>query len=152
MVELKLKKYYNYNLYKFIQYRKISDKMELKGIVTTGLGKAAFFLNQDFYKTQFTDKLGFTPFPGTLNLIIDESKLDDIKLMKNSCKNTIKPDEGFGGVKYINATLEKEIVGAIVFPDKTTHTENYLEFIAEDKLRDKCGFKDGDELTIEIEI
>lgn len=126
--------------------------MELKGIVTTGLGKAAYFLGQDFYKNQFMDKCGFTPFPGTLNLIVDEEKLDDIRLMKNSCKNVIKPDEGFGGVKYIKATLNEEIVGAIVFPDKTTHTENYLEFISKDKLRDKYGFEDGDVLKLEINI
>ncbi len=126
--------------------------MELTGIVTTGLGKAAYFLSQEFYKNQFMEKCGFTPFPGTLNLIVDEEKLEDIKLMKNSCKNIIKPDEGFGGVRYIKAILNGEITGAIVFPDKTTHTENYLEFISKEKLRDKYGFKDGNELKLEIEI
>ena len=40
--------------------------MEITGIVTTGLGKAAYFLGQDFYKNQFREKCGFTPFPGTL--------------------------------------------------------------------------------------
>ena len=44
--------------------------MEITGIVTTGLGKAAYFLGQDFYKNQFRERLGFTPFPGTLNLIL----------------------------------------------------------------------------------
>ena len=73
-------------------------------------------------------------------------------IIKYSCKNVIKPDEGFGGVKYIRAILNEEIIGAIVFPDKTTHTENYLEFISKDKLRDKYGFKDGDELKLEINI
>ena len=42
--------------------------------------------------------------------------------------------------------------GAIVFPDKTTHDENYLEFISKDKLRDKYNFKDGDEVTLTIDI
>ncbi|MCQ2978008.1 MAG: DUF120 domain-containing protein [archaeon] len=126
--------------------------MELKGIVTTGLGKAAYFLNQDFYKSQFMEKCGFTPFPGTLNLIVDEEKLEDIQLMKISCKNIIKPEQGFGGVKYIRATLNDEIIGAILFPDKTTHEENYLEFICKDKLREKYGFKDGDEIKIKIDI
>ena len=69
--------------------------MEITGIVTTGLGKAAYFLGQDFYKNQFREKCGFTPFPGTLNLIVEEDKLEDIRLMKSSCKNLIKPDQGF---------------------------------------------------------
>ena len=101
--------------------------MEITGIVTTGLGKAAYSLGQDFYKNQFREKCGFTPFPGTLNLIVEEDKLEDIRLMKN-------------------------IEGAIVFPDKTTHDENYLEFISKDKLRDKYNFKDGDEVVITIDI
>lgn len=126
--------------------------MELEGTVTTGLGKGAYFLGQNFYKNQFMDKCGFTPFPGTLNLKVDEKKLDDIRLMKNSCKNIIKPDKGFGGVKYIRAILNEGIIGAIVFPDKTIHNENYLEFISKDKLRDKYGFKDGDKLKIKINI
>ena len=95
--------------------------MEITGIVTTGLGKAAYFLGQDFYKN-------------------------------HSCKNLIKPDQGFGAVRYIRAHLNKDIEGAIVFPDKTTHDENYLEFISKDKLRDKYNFKDGDEVTLTIDI
>ena len=75
--------------------------MEIIGIVTTGLGKAAYFLGQDFYKNQFREKCGFTPFPGTLNIIVEEDKLEDIRLMKSSCKNLIKPDQGFGAVRYI---------------------------------------------------
>ena len=126
--------------------------MEITRIVTTGLGKAAYFLGQDFYKIQFREKCGFTPFAGTLNLIVEEEKLEDIRLMKNSCNNVIKPDQGFGGVKYIKAHLNQDIVGAIVFPDKTTHDENYLEFISKDKLRDKYNFKDGDEVVITIDI
>ena len=126
--------------------------MEITGIVTTGLGKAAFFLGQDFYKNQFNEKCGFIPFPGTLNLIVEEDKLDDIRLMKDSCKNVIKPDQGFGGVRYIKAHINQDIVGAIVFPDKTSHDENYLEFISKDKLRDKYNFKDGDEVILTIDI
>ena len=126
--------------------------MEITGIVTTGLGKAAFFLGQDFYKNQFNEKCGFIPFPGTLNLIVEEDKLDDIRLMKDSCRNVIKPDQGFGGVRYIKAHINHDIVGAIVFPDKTSHDENYLEFISKDKLRDKYNFKDGDEVIITIDI
>ena len=126
--------------------------MEITGIVTTGLGKAAYFLGQDFYKDQFSERLGFTPFPGTLNLIVEEENLEDIRLMKNTCKNLIKPDQGFGAVRYIQAHLNHDIDGAIVFPDKTTHDENYLEFISKDKLRDKYNFKDGDEILITIDI
>ena len=124
--------------------------MKLDGEVTTGLGKAAFFLSQDFYVNNFIEKCGFKPYPGTLNVIVGEEFLDDISNVKNSCEDIIKPEEGFGAVKYIKAILNDEVTVAIVFPAKTEHTENYLEFIAEDKLRDKLNLKDGDIVSIEF--
>ena len=124
--------------------------MKINGEVTTGLGKAAFFLSQDFYTSEFKKNLGFVPYPGTLNVVVSEEYLDEINEIKDSCENLIKPDEGFGAVKYIEAKLNDNINGAIVFPAKTTHEENYLEFIAEDKLRDKLNLKDEDIVSLEF--
>ena len=124
--------------------------MKLNGEVTTGLGKAAFFLSQDFYVNNFLNNCGFKPYPGTLNVIVPDEYLNHINEIKNNCENIIEPKEGFGAVKYIKAILNDEITGAIVFPAKTEHTENYLEFIAQDKLRDKLNLKDGDTVTIEF--
>lgn len=124
--------------------------MKVDGEVTTGLGKAAFFLSQDFYVDNFIKNCGFKPYPGTLNVVVPEIHLDKINEVKDTCENIIKPDEGFGAVKYIKATLNDEIDGAIVFPAKTEHTENYLEFIAEKKLRDELDLKDGDIVSIEF--
>lgn len=126
--------------------------MEINGTVTSGFGKAAYFLGQDFYKSQFKVKCGFIPYPGTLNLTVPEKDLDKINNIKNNCKNVIKSDQGFGGVKYIKAKLENSVTGAIVFPDKTTHEENYLEFIAKDNLRKKLHLKDGNKVSLEINI
>ncbi|MBP3225992.1 MAG: DUF120 domain-containing protein, partial [Methanobrevibacter sp.] len=53
-------------------------------------------------------------------------------------------------VKYIKAILNDTINGAIVFPAKTEHTENYIEFIASMKLRDELKLKDGDIVSIEF--
>ncbi|WP_296794181.1 DUF120 domain-containing protein [uncultured Methanobrevibacter sp.] len=124
--------------------------MKLYGEVTTGLGKAAYFLSQDFYVDNFIKNCGFKPYPGTLNVIVPDKHLDQINEVKNSCENIIKPEEGFGAVKYIKATLNNEVNGAIVFPAKTEHTENYLEFIAEKKLRDELNLKDGDIVSLEF--
>ena len=124
--------------------------MKIDGKVTTGLGKAAYFLSQEFYTKEFEKNLGFVPYPGTLNIIVEEENLSKINEIKNNCENIIKPDTEFGAVKYIDAVLNDEINGAIVFPAKTTHEENYLEFIAENKLRDKLDLEDGDIVNIEF--
>ena len=124
--------------------------MKINGEVTTGLGKAAYFLSQEFYTREFKKNCGFVPFPGTLNIVVPESYLDEINEIKDSCENIIKPDEGFGAVKYIRAVLNDEVEGAIVFPAKTAHDENYLEFIAENKLRDELSLEDGDIVCLEF--
>ncbi|RBQ23003.1 Riboflavin kinase [Candidatus Methanobinarius endosymbioticus] len=126
--------------------------MEIEGKISTGYGKGAYFLGQDFYKSKFNEKLGFTPYPGTLNITVPKNYLDDIKNIKNSHANIIKPKEDFGGVKYIKAKLNDEIIGAIIFPDKTTHYENYLEFIAEENLRKKLKLKDGNKVNLKISV
>lgn len=124
--------------------------MKMEGTVTTGLGKGAYFLSQDFYKKEFNKNCGFEPYPGTLNIIVPEEYLEKINEIKKNCTNLIKPDEGFGAVNYISAILNDDIKGAIVFPDKTVHEENYLEFIAPDNLRDKLNLKDGDIVVLQI--
>jgi riboflavin kinase len=124
--------------------------MKIEGEVTTGLGKAAFFLSQEFYTREFEKNLGFVPFPGTLNVVVSEEYLDEINGIKNSCENLIKPDEGFGAVKFIEAVLNDNVDGAIVFPAKTTHEENYLEFISENRLRDELNLEDGDVVSLEF--
>ena len=124
--------------------------MKIDGEVTTGLGKAAYFLSQEFYTREFKKNLGFIPYPGTLNVIVSEDYLDEIGEIKNNCENLIKPDEGFGAVKFIEAKLNDKVNGAIVFPAKTTHDENYLEFIAEKKLREELNLSDGDLVSLEF--
>ncbi|MBR3155849.1 MAG: CTP-dependent riboflavin kinase, partial [Methanobrevibacter sp.] len=120
------------------------------GEVTAGMGKAEFFLSQEFYTNEFKKNLGFIPFPGTLNVKVSEEHLDEINQIRDNCENIIEPDEGFGAVKYVEAKINGIIDGAIVFPAKTTHKINYLEVISEKKLRDELNLNDGDIISLEF--
>ena len=124
--------------------------MEIDGIVTTGFGKGKDFLNKEFYSKKFMEKLNFKPYPGTLNLIVSSDYLDDINTLKCECETGIKGENNFGSVKYIKAVLNNEIKGAIVFPEKTTHEENYLEFISDENLREKYNLEDNDKINLKI--
>ena len=81
---------------------------------------------------------------------IDDKYLDEIAQIKNDCTDIINENNRFGAVKYIDATLNDEFKGAIIFPLKTTHDVNHLEFICRDKLRDLLNLKDGDEVILEF--
>ncbi len=122
--------------------------MEIKGIVSSGQGKGAYFMSQPVYQTQFKEKLEFTPFPGTLNIKIGENEIDDIHKMPEDKIMKIEGKENFGDVMVLKAVLNDKIEGAIVFPKKTTHGENILEFIASENIKEKLSIKDGDSVKI----
>lgn len=125
--------------------------MELVGKIISGMGKGTFFMSQDFYVEQFQDKVHFKPFEGTLNVKIDSKA---IKSMMNISKNKFGLISGkgkFGDVKFVKATLNSSVHGALVFPAKSEHKEEVLEFISDINLRKQFKLKDGDKVTLEID-
>ena len=59
-----LKKEYN-------EYRRIfelTDHITIHGAVESGMGEGGYYICQAGYLKQFQEKLGFTPFEGTLNI------------------------------------------------------------------------------------
>lgn len=122
--------------------------MEIKGIITSGQGKGAYFMSQPVYKIQFEEKLNFSPFPGTLNVKIGEKEINSIHNIPEDTMTIIEGKENFGDVLLIKAILNDAIKGAIVFPKRTTHGENILEFIAPENIKEKLGVIDGDTVKI----
>ncbi len=125
--------------------------MKLKGMVTSGTQKGTYFMSQKIYSKQFKDKLGFKPFKGTLNILIKEKDLEKIDEIKKKDMELLKGSEGFGDVLFIKAKLQEFIDGAIIFPEKSKHPEEYLEFVAEENLREKLNLRDGDEVILTIQ-
>src|ERR671928_100116 len=46
--------------------------IDFKGTIVSGMGEGAYYMSLDGYKKQFKEKLGYEPFPGTLNLKLEE--------------------------------------------------------------------------------
>ncbi len=125
--------------------------MKIEGIVTSGQGKGAYFMSLPVYKAQFEKQLNFIPFPGTLNVKISPREIDTIHEIPQDKLKIIKGKDTFGDVLLVKATLNDKINGAIVFPKKTTHGENILEFITSKNLKKTSGIKNGDSVKITIE-
>ena len=125
--------------------------MEVKGIISSEMGKGRYFMSQDIYIDQFQNKLNFKPFGGTLNITIE---LDEITLIMNIPQDNFGLVRGkgkLGDVKFIKAVLNGIVQGALVFPAKTKHTEDVLEFISNKNLRESLKLKDGDKVTVKID-
>lgn len=123
--------------------------LHIKGRVFSGSGEGTKFTELPWVKKQITEKLGFTPHPGTLNmkLIGNHAKLE---LLKKAQTIEILPEKGFCKGKLFNAILMNEIKCAIVVPEIENYPENILELVAPINLREKLSLKDGDIVQLKI--
>ena len=126
--------------------------MEIECIITSGTQKGQYFMAQDVYVSKIKEDLGFKPFEGTLNLLIEKENIPEILVIREK-STLINGGENFGDIKYTPAaisTCKSEIEGAIVFPAKTQHPPEFLEFIAEENIRKTLNVKDGDSINLKI--
>ncbi len=132
-----------------------SEKIELKGEVVSGLGEGGYYIGQEGYQTQFKEKIGFKPYPGTLDLKLSPSSLKLKKWLKMRDGVEIEgfstEERSFGPAKAFPSKIKDE-EAAIVLPYRTHHEENILEIISPIELRKEFELEDGDELKIEVEI
>lgn len=125
--------------------------MKINGKVISGTHKGTYFMSLDVYKDQFHEKLGFDPFPGTLNILINQVDIAKLKASEVQDQMRVINGEGkFGDVKFIKATLNQKAEGALLFPVKTQHEAKILEFISPENLRQTLKLEDGDHATLTI--
>ncbi|MBC7085360.1 MAG: DUF120 domain-containing protein [Methanomethylovorans sp.] len=142
-------------LKQYAEYQRIfcrDDKdLKLQGHVITGLGEGQYYISQHGYMSQFSEKLGFKPFPGTLNI-----KLNDTSVAIRQLMECIEPiviqgfsdgERTFGAGKCYLITING-IKSAVIIPERTHYPANLLEIIAPVNLREKLHLRDGDEVNI----
>lgn len=103
------------------------------------------------YSSQFSEKLGFLPFPGTLNLKLDRPfALDDSHPDSIRIEGFIYEGRAFGGC-ICRPVRICGIRGAIVRPERTSYSATLLELVAPVNLREALGLSDGDEVEVVLE-
>ena len=120
----------------------------IHGKVSTGMGEGQYYLSREGYRSQFRKKLGFVPFPGTLNIKLDKPfvpSIEPIKIMGFS-------DEGktFGGCLCYRIKING-IKAAIVRPDRSSYPSDLIEIIAPISIRDSLGLSEGDEVEVTLD-
>ena len=124
----------------------------LSGTVETGLMEGAYYLSLPPYQRQLSEKLGFPPFKGTLNLHVNETDLHAFLAQAKPLhvEGFQSEERSFGGLKAYRVLVNGKIPAALIHPDRTTH-KNVAEVIAEKKLRDQLGLKDGDRVSLTLQ-
>jgi HAD superfamily hydrolase (TIGR01509 family) len=128
--------------------------MMLKGKIISGLQKAAFFVQLDWVQEQCNAKLGFKPYPGTLNLQVLPEDVPVIKeISKRDGIELTSPDPSFCSGKVLLATVEG-LSAAIMIPEEEVrvHGNNIIEVIAPERLKDVLGVKEGDLVSLSVDF
>lgn len=129
----------------------------LVGEVFTGLGEGAYYVSREGYRRQFVAKLGFDPYPGTLNVRLSDSRslanrevLDHFKGIE--IEGFIDEGRAYGPVKCFRATINGKVEGALVMARRSHYGKDVVEFIAPVNLRRLLGLRDGDRVRAEVQI
>jgi riboflavin kinase len=137
-------------------YRRIFEgpaMIRFTGTVQSGLGEGRYYLSQPGYVLQFTERLGYGPYPGTLNVAVPPEALAQVETVRHWAGVRIDGFKAagrtFGGVTCYEARLSGRPCHAVI-PDRTHH-ENVVEFVAPESLRDALQVKDGDQIPVQIQ-
>ncbi len=122
-----------------------------KGSVFSGNGEGRKFIELPWVKRQIQEKLGFTPYSGTLNIrLTRESVLQKNKLEKAE-KFEIKPQEGYCTGTIIKARIDGLICG-VVSPNVPNYPKDELEVVAPWNLRERLKLADGSEVGVSVTV
>jgi riboflavin kinase, archaea type len=140
----------------FHAYRRVFEgpaRLRFSGQVTSGLGEGRYYLSQPGYIVQFQERLGYTPFPGTLNIRVDPKELLRIEGVRSWQGIRIDGFQAsgrtFGGATCYGGRINGRACH-LIRPDRS-HYQDVVEVIAAESLRETLGVHDGDTVTVEVE-
>lgn len=131
--------------------------VELKGTLVSGMGEGAYYMSLKGYTNQFKSKIGYIPFPGTLNVRLDKKVHQEaIKQFESLDGILIKSfSDGkrtYGWVKCFPAKLNQSINCQLIILERTHHDDSIIELISKVCIRKSGRLKDGSKVTIKIPI
>jgi riboflavin kinase len=124
-------------------------QITFEGKVFSGKGEGKRFVELPWVQCQVEEKLGFTPFFGTLNLRLNKESAAKKKLLVNGLK--VEPQRGF-----CPGMLFKACIGglecAVVLPQVPDYPLDVLEVIAPTYLRGQLGLADGNMMAVAVNV
>jgi riboflavin kinase len=137
----------------------VGGVITFEGRVVSGMGEGAYYMSLEGYRKQFREKLGYEPFPGTLNI-----KLSDPISMHSRRDLSTHPSiliEGFsdklrtyGWVRCYPAKINDRLVenAALLILERTHYDDSTIEVIAPISIKENAKIKNGDRISISTRI
>ncbi|QGA80764.1 DUF120 domain-containing protein [Candidatus Nanohalobium constans] len=124
--------------------------MELEGTVTSGMGDGEYYIGKEVYQEAFDETLGFRPFPGTLNLEVEEKTREAFEENSETLeiREIYEDGERLSDVDVTPCKIEGVECGLLRL-EFTDHPKSVAEVVAPIELRKKFNLEDGDKVKLE---
>ena len=130
-----------------------SARHVLTGELVSGLGEGRYYMSLAPYREQFLEKLGFEPFPGTLNVRLDQGSIATRKKLETlgwiSIRGFHANERTYGDARCLPCRIGDHRCG-IVVPGRTHYPEDIVEVISPVELRKELGLSDHDVVRVEV--
>ncbi|MGD0646088.1 MAG: DUF120 domain-containing protein [Candidatus Bathyarchaeia archaeon] len=126
-------------------------KITFKGTVFSGTGEGRKFIDLPWVKRQIEEKLGFTPYSGTLNLHLTKESVKQKKLLENTKQLDVLPQKGYCIGTLIKSHIDS-LECAIIIPQVPNYPSDVLEIIAPWYLRDRLNLADNSEVIVTVNV
>jgi riboflavin kinase len=130
----------------------MKKNITLTGKIVSGVKQGAFFTQLDWFQSQCRDLLGFTPYPGTLNLELSNDDVPIVETLESEAEiEFIPPDSEFCSGKGFPIVVQG-IRAAVVIPaeEVRVHGKNIIEIISDQRLKDVLNVDDGDSVRVKF--
>lgn len=135
---------------------KLPTSLSIAGRVESGKGLGASFLRLDWARRIFLDGYGIDPFPGTLNLRVEQGQaVEAWRRAVGRGRLFEAPAPDACDARCIAAVIrhgDRQADGVIVVPLVAAYPEDQVELVAAVRLREFLGVADGDAVTLDIPI
>jgi riboflavin kinase len=132
----------------------LPKELVLQGGLFSGLGEGAYYIHQPGYRKQFIKKLGYDPFPGTLNIRLDKRFIPEKTLLETMpfilIEGFSNGKRSYGPVRCYSVSVNGVARANIITALRSHYGEEILEIIASVNLREKLKLKDGDTVTVKV--
>ncbi|HEX2106215.1 MAG TPA: DUF120 domain-containing protein [Nitrososphaera sp.] len=133
--------------------------MDFNGNVISGMGEGAYYMSLEGYKRQFREKLGYEPYPGTLNVRLTDqidmnSRLELGKYPSIFINGFSDGTRTYGWVKCYRATINDGAIdnAAVLVLERTHYDDSMLEVIAPISIKQTAGIKNGDRIKVQVRL
>ena len=95
------------------------------------------------------EKLGFTPYQGTLNIRLTAESIENRRLLMKSDRLEIAPTAGYCAARLFKASVGNAAC-AVVVPEVSGYPEGVIEVIAPNNLRKMLHLVEGSMIEVKV--